>query len=183
MMNIYVKEANSIKLHSDHNSYDEEDLPLWIDILNMTPEEEMQAEKILNLDIPSLEEMKNIEVSSRLYHKNNAIFMTSSLVLKPEDADPEIQAITFVLYKNTLVTIRYCEPVPFVNYAKNFHLMEMEEYYADAIFCGILESILDRLAEILENVGSKADETAKIIFRNKDKNSKTNFKEIIEKIG
>jgi magnesium transporter len=183
MMNIYVKEANSIKLHLDNNSYNEEELPLWIDILNMTPEEEMQAEKILNLDIPSLEEMKNIEVSSRLYHKNNAIFMTSSLILKPEDADPEIQAITFVLYKNTLVTIRYCEPVPFINYAKNFHLMEREEYFADAIFCGLVESIIDRIAEILENIGAKADDTAKIIFRNKNNKSKTDFKDIIEKIG
>ena len=53
---------------------------LWIDLLNPTREEEKLAEKVLGQNIPTREEMAEIEASSRLYQEDGATFMTATVV-------------------------------------------------------------------------------------------------------
>ena len=52
---------------------------VWIDLLTPTPEEERALEGSLGVDIPTREEMEEIEVSSRLYPEDGAAFMTATL--------------------------------------------------------------------------------------------------------
>lgn len=53
---------------------------LWVDLVNMSREEERLIETFLAIDIPSKEEMEQIEVSSRLYVENNATYFIISLI-------------------------------------------------------------------------------------------------------
>ena len=54
---------------------------LWIDVKAPTAEEEAALEKALGLDIPTREEMEEIEVSSRLYLENGAAYATALALL------------------------------------------------------------------------------------------------------
>jgi len=40
---------------------------VWIDLLNPTPEEEEIIERALDMDVPTREELQEIEASSRLF--------------------------------------------------------------------------------------------------------------------
>ena len=57
---------------------------VWIDLLNPTSTEEKELEERLNVDVPTKEEMEEIEISSRLYREGDAAFMTAIL---PANAD------------------------------------------------------------------------------------------------
>src|SRR3954470_23872036 len=79
---------------------------IWVDIINMTKEEEKLVESHLGIDVPSKEETESIEVSNRLYTANDATFITLSLV--NQDLSSLINHhVTFILFENKLITIRY----------------------------------------------------------------------------
>src|SRR3954449_2624529 len=73
---------------------------VWIDLLNPTKDEEAHVERILGLDVPTREEMSEIEVSSRLYRENDALFMTASILSSPEGGVPDALPVTFILTKD-----------------------------------------------------------------------------------
>ena len=53
---------------------------IWLDLLDPTPAEEKAVEDFLRIDVPTREEMKEIETSNRLYEENGALYMTVQLV-------------------------------------------------------------------------------------------------------
>ena len=86
---------------------------VWIDLLNPTTEEEHAVERALAVDMPTHEEMREIEVSSRLYEEGAAIYMTATILAKSDTPQPEATVVTFILIGEVLVTLRYGEPTPF----------------------------------------------------------------------
>jgi len=68
---------------------------LWIDICSPTKGEEAELEKALGLDIPTREEISEIEQTSRLYRSNGLLYMTAGFrqvsrqnALKPQRLVP-----------------------------------------------------------------------------------------------
>lgn len=86
---------------------------VWIDLLTPTPEEEQEVEAALGIDIPTREELAEIEASSRLYQEDGATFMTATLIRRGDDGRAEAQPVTFILKGNSFVTVRYSEPRAF----------------------------------------------------------------------
>ena len=82
---------------------------LWVDLLSPDLQEERFIEAELGLDIPTREELAEIEDSSRFYDEDGAIFMTTTVVMGIADRRPENAEVTFVLTKRRLVTVRYSE--------------------------------------------------------------------------
>src|SRR6185437_2785087 len=60
----------------------------WIDLEEPTREEEQLVEDCLGLEVPTAEEMAEIEPSSRLYDRNGALYMTLSALYGVEDGHP-----------------------------------------------------------------------------------------------
>ena len=56
---------------------------MWIDLLN-PKEEETKVERALKLDVPTREEQREIEASSRLYQENGAHFMTATVLYQAD---------------------------------------------------------------------------------------------------
>ena len=54
---------------------------IWLDLLDPTPAEEKAVEDFLRIDVPTREEMKEIETSNRLYEENGALYMTATVAL------------------------------------------------------------------------------------------------------
>ena len=56
-------------------------VPVWIDLLNPTADEDSVVERRLGLDIPTRDEMQEIELSSRLYQEDGAEFLTVTVLM------------------------------------------------------------------------------------------------------
>lgn len=182
---LFIREGERLKKIPFSKDISLATAPVWIDLPNMTKEEEAYVEQLLGLSIPSREEMHEIEVSSRLYHRNGAAYMTASLMTRSDTLEPEIHAVTFIVTDQTLVTIRYCHPRPFQDFTALVESLPASEHSAAALFGSLTDSIIDRLADILERAGHNLDAMTRHIFRsqNHSKTVKTDYQEILEKIG
>jgi len=140
---------------------------IWIDLLSPTKEEEKLVEQYLELDIPTREEMQEIEFSSRFYKIENALFMTMTMVAKSDTLQPKNDAVTLVLENDKLITIRYIEPQSFALFIARLSKLSSKNYHAIFLLIELLESTIYRLADILERIGHQFDEYSQNIFRPK----------------
>ena len=65
---------------------------VWFDLLNPTEEEERALEALIGIDVPTREEMEEIEDSSRLYHEGSAAIMTAMLPSPVRGREPILGA-------------------------------------------------------------------------------------------
>ena len=114
MITVYVKNGDHLQKQALSDTQPIPPNTVWIDLLNMTPLEEKIVEKATGINIPSREEMHEIELSSRLYQEHNAFFMTMTIVSRSDTPQPESHAITFILLNNQLVTLRYIDSQSFI---------------------------------------------------------------------
>ncbi len=140
---------------------------VWLDLLNPTPEEERQVEACLGLAIPTRDEMSEIEISSRLYHDSGAEFMTITVLTGLDTDDPGTTPITFILKGNVLVSVRYADPKPFRMFLARAQRPEatIPSSCGEMVLQGLLEAVVDRLADWLERVGNEIDGLSRDIFR------------------
>ena len=159
---------------------------LWIDLLNPSKEEESLVEKIIGLDIPTREEMQEIELSSRLYKENDVLFMTVTMVAKSDSSEPNSDAVTLILVGNKLITVRYIEPLSFELFISHLSKLPPESHNAASLLIELLDTSIDRLADILENVSRDLDSYSQIIFHpkiNEKSPDKINYQKIFQGIG
>ncbi len=145
-----------------------QDLPadaLWIDLLEPSKDEEALVEKFLGIDIPTREEMREIEESSRLYREGEAVYMTIRVIFGMDTGQPRTRAITFVLTERCLATVRYINPHAFRNFEERF---AREHAPAPAngaeVFVELLERIVDRIADVLEGVENDLERISDVVF-------------------
>lgn len=147
---------------------------MWIDLLEPTKEEEAWTEQLIGQNVPTREEMLEIEPSSRLYERNGVMFMTMSVLYGVDEGEPSSDPITFILTDNHIVTLRYVDPKPFVILA--------EQAYADPQLVGkpiralmrILDAIVDRLADELESSGRELKTISSQIFDRGERSTRRN---------
>lgn len=165
MLLLYVKEDDSHikKIHFKEGT-DIPDNTIWLDLLDMTAEEERAVESFTHINIPSRSEMHEIELSSRLYEAHNSVFMTATLVARSESEQPESHAITFILVNNRLITIRYVESQPFLLFSLRSEKIAPSQASGSSFFVGLLESIIDRAADIIEHIDLNLDMLTSVIF-------------------
>jgi magnesium transporter len=137
---------------------------VWVDLLEPTLAEERAVERLLKIDVPSREEMREIETSNRLYEENGTLYMTTTVVTKIDTDRPESAAITFILSHNRLITNRYVDPLPFRRFIAYSERHPGAATSAPAILAGLLESIIERTADVLERVGLGLDDLSANVF-------------------
>src|ERR1700745_1676532 len=86
---------------------------LWIDLYEPTPEEERTVEAECSIDVPTREEMREIETSNRLYEEDGGVYLTATIVTKLDSDLPQNAQVTFILKDGRLITNRYTDPLPF----------------------------------------------------------------------
>ncbi len=139
---------------------------VWIDLLNPSPAEEKAVQAALMLEIPTREEMQEIESSSRLYREDDALFLTANFLQGVDTGDYGSTAITFVLTNTTLVTVRYATPRAFTTFgARARRHPGTLLTSSDAVMLHLFEQVVDRLADILERVGADMDRASQRTFR------------------
>jgi magnesium transporter len=136
----------------------------WIDLETPTPEEEKLVERCIGLNVPTQDEMAEIEPSSRLFERNGALFMTLSALRGVVEGQPTTTPISFVFTGERLVTVRYATPKPLLAFAD--HVRREPELARDAstVLVRLLDAIIDRLADELEALGSEIESISNQIF-------------------
>lgn len=135
---------------------------IWIDLLKPTREEELAVEAALGIDLPTPQEMAALEPSSRLYQENGATFMTATLLAHSQDGVPTATPVTFVLSRGLLVTLRYEELRAFSVFSER--APEGDVGSGTAALLGLLDAIVERLSEILDQMGDAVGEASVGIF-------------------
>jgi len=156
----------------------------WIDLREPTPDEEQHVEKALGIDVPTREEMREIEASNRFYEEAGGLYMTATLVTKLDTDLPERTQVTFILTGNKLVTNRYTDPLPFRRFIAYAAKHPTVATSGSMVLAGLLEAIVNRIADVLEKVGADVDaSSSKIFFRSFDAGSPLDFRHVLERIG
>ncbi|MCP0914898.1 MULTISPECIES: magnesium/cobalt transporter CorA [Legionella] len=158
---------------------------VWIDLIHPTQEEEHALEQYLKLDIPTKKEVEEIEPSSRLYFENNALFMTATMVAYSESPGVKTDVVTFILTEQKLITVRYIELNAFKLFSAHL-LRSKKEQNGEALLVGLLEATIDRLADILEKISHKFDETSAYVFRQQQNHAiiqDVDYKQVLQNIG
>lgn len=158
---------------------------VWIDLLEPSDLEEATLEKQLGISIPTRDEMEEIEISSRLYREDGAVFMTAILPAHADGDQPDMQPVSFVLRGLQLITVRYHEPRAFQTFTQRAAKVAMDVETGEGVLTALLEAIVDRLADILERAGRDVDDVSRKIFQRRDgrQNQSQNFQTTLETIG
>jgi magnesium transporter len=157
----------------------------WVDLLQPALGEDKLLERCLGIEIPTREEMLEIEPSSRLYVESGARYMTATLLCNTELGTPKLTQITFVLSPARLITVRYDTPKPinlFLNRAQKPGAVHANP---ESILTGLLDTIVDRLADILEKVSEEIEQaSARIFSRSASQPSRANtIQEVLQTLG
>jgi magnesium transporter len=165
MLTIYEFREGELKAQSALPRITEE--AVWIDLLNPTPLEEEQVEKSLNIDVPTREEQQEIEASSRLYQEAGAYFMTATLFYQGDTPGAKTTPVSFILAGTRLVTVRYAEPRAFAIFASRCNRQETDLGKGTSVLMGLLDTIIDRLADFIEHIQGEVEALSHSVFENK----------------
>ncbi|MDQ8027788.1 MAG: magnesium transporter CorA family protein [Brevundimonas sp.] len=166
-----VVEAGRLTLHPD---------VLWIDMLNPTRDEDAAVEAALGVSVPTREEMKELEASSRVYRENGATYLTADIITRGDEEIPGIEPVTFVLTTGPLITIRYAEPKPF---ALLLEKLEREPGLCGSgadLFLNLMEVVVDRASDILSRTVVRVEGIANHVFSG---GKTVGFEKLITKLG
>lgn len=162
MLTIYENRAGTLEPQKGKPRITE--AAVWIDLINPTPEEEAKIERALKFDVPTREEQQEIEASSRLYQEDGAYFMTATMLYQPEQGEPRTTPVTFILSGQRLITVRYAQPRAFAIYVARCNRAETDLKSGAAVLIGLLETIVDRLADFIERIQAEVEGLSHSIF-------------------
>jgi magnesium transporter len=166
MLTTYTVENGTLALRDGVRDAQAIRSAVWIDLLNPTLEEEHLVQTALGVEIPTREEMEEIESSSRLYREEEALFLTANFLYGAEQNEYGSTPITFVLAPGTLVTVRYATPKAFMAFGARCQRTPGQLLTSpDAVMLHLFEQIVDRLADILERIGGDMDRAMHAAFR------------------
>jgi magnesium transporter len=158
------------------------DNALWFDLFEPSPAEEQQVESALGIDVPSREEMREIESSNRLYEENGALHMTATLVTRLDTDQAQSTQVTFILTATRLITSRYADPLPFRRFIAFAQTHPAACTSAPLLLAGLLEAIVNRIADVLETIGADAEAISARVFTRR-RTRPHDFREELEQIG
>lgn len=160
---------------------------IWCDLLSPTGDETRLVEHNLGIEIPTRDEMQEIELSDRLYQEAGAQFMTMTAVTALDSEVPAKVPVTFILKGPTLVTVRHASPRPFSTFAARSQKANgVPCGSGEAAMLGLIEAMIDRTADALEHAGLEIDGISREVFRKKSASAtKTtrDLQSLIDRIG
>ncbi len=163
MIRIYSQTDQGIRRSTGVDQEDvDADNVLWLDLLTPDAQELAYTERLCGIELPTKDEMREIESTSRLYCEDGARFMTTTVLLRVETDEPMLAELSFILHKNMLITIRHTDSYSFRVFSHQ--LLRMQQTNRDLVFIGLLETLVDRQADVLERFGSGIDALFKRVF-------------------
>lgn len=139
---------------------------LWLDLVKPAPDEIARVAPFLP-EIPTPEDMAEIEISARLYREGATQVMTVLVpgIDRTDKETPVLGPVAFLLSPDRLATVRYHAQRPFETYPAHAQQTGLGCAAPDRIFLGLVEEIIGRIADLLEGAGKALDQVTHRIFR------------------
>jgi magnesium transporter len=164
-MALYICDSTYHLLSLEAQNASPEAAVLWYDLHTPSREEEQWVEARLNIQIPTREEQRELELSNRLYYEQGAVYCITSIVTHAETPTPEIHSISFILTQDALVTVRYSDPYAFTRVASEINSHKLHSAHATTLMATLMEAVVNRAADILELSSHTLDNTHRALFR------------------
>jgi len=145
------------------------DHAVWWDLLDATDEERAAVEQATGLRVPTREQVSEIESSSRLYTEGDIVYVSAPTISRNDLGGLVVLPIGLVLSPNSLVTIRFAPLASVDGFAARFKSQAVADVTSADVFTGILEAIVDRMADVLEYIEGQLDEISDAIFRSESR--------------
>lgn len=147
---------------------------VWIDLIDPSDEERATVAALTGLLVPSRGDLDEIESSSRLFRRDDTLYLTTPLTRRTPTRT-SATPLGIVANARWLLTIRFTDYPAFETYARVVEASP-EPLGTPALLVGLLEAIVDRLADVLERVGGELDGLSASIFADSsDKRSARNL--------
>lgn len=139
---------------------------VWLDLIDPSDTERKLVEDITGLRVPSRHDLDEIESSSRLYREGGGLYLSTPLTRRRE-GNTAATPLGIVVSDRWLLTIRFADYPAFDTFA---HAVESagEPLGAHSLLVGLIEAIVDRLADVLEYVGADLGALSARIFGDKE---------------
>ncbi len=128
----------------------------WID-LYLPLESQVAAVEALGIEVPSLADMEEIEISNRLYREEGIDVMTVVLPGQTPEGAHIAGPVSFILSPARLVTVRHHAPRSFDTFPERAERSTAGCQSPERIFLGLIEEIVARQADLLEGIGRSLD--------------------------
>ncbi len=138
---------------------------VWIDLLEADAREIAWVEQQTKLHVPTLAELSEIESSSRLRMEDGVLYLTTPVVVRSGPDAAAATSVGYVLSKERLITVRSAQLSSFDTFASTWANGAAPHLGSAGAFVGLLDAAVDRLADILEEVGGELDAISARIFR------------------
>jgi magnesium transporter len=138
--------------------------PIWWDLLDGTDEERATVQQSTGLQLPTKAQISEIESSSRLYIEGDALYLSAPVISRGESGTPVVSPIGFVLSPHYMVTVRFAALPSFETFTARINASVDGVTTSSELFVGLLEAIIDRLADVLEQIGVHLDEISDEVF-------------------
>lgn len=159
---------------------------VWLDMREPTPEEAAFVRRAVGIEMPTREEMREIEASARVYEEDGGLFLTATVLVNADTPPPATTEITFILKGDRLLTLRYADPQPFRTMPARLERQGPGLGSASAVLFWLIEHIVARIADVLERASLDIDTLSGEIFgaaNAKPKGERPDLLRAIERIG
>ncbi len=184
MLNVFVPGASGLVRRELKPGEALPEQALWIDLREPTQEEERRVEQALGIDVPTREEMREIEASNRLYEENGSLYLTATVVTRGASELPQSTQVTFILTGTRLVTNRYADPTPFQRFIAFAETHPSVCGSAALLLGGLLEAFVNRIADVLEQIGADLESiSSRVLTQPRHQRPRHDFHAELKQVG
>ncbi len=151
----------------DHSSSALPESVDWIDAFDPSPQEITFLQQALGSNIPTRDDLVEIESSSRLMSSDGTLLMSLPATIRDADGYPSATPIGFIVTKDRAATVRFARLPSFESLAKEICAKGEVSRGGMGATITILEMIVDHIADLLERIGGDLDAMSRSIFHNR----------------
>ena len=138
---------------------------VWLDMELPSEAERARVAAATGLRVPDRHEVAEIETSSRLVREDGWLVLSTPMPSRNPDGRLTAEPLGFVLAPDRLITVRFAPSPVFEDFAGRWRADAADGTLTGlAPFLGLLEALVDRLADVLEQIGGEMDALSAELF-------------------
>ena len=144
---------------------------IWIDAKSPDDAERDYILRATGIEAPTRDELQAIEASSRLSVADGVLYLSATALVGVRQGDPHTTPLGLVLKHDLLVSVRFEELPALSSFVDHLKCPTRPAPCADAFLAGMLDAIVDRAADRLEQLGAELDSVSHRVFHAQAANS------------